>query len=561
MHSFKNYLNRLLQTSKKGMQRFPFSFATTLLAVFASAWLIIAQAGSGAHEVPLLITMAAWFFALASITLELSRFVAVIMPRILWACEIATLGLSVGWYVLLNTNHNAYYVAYLFFMLALFFVAFFFVMSHPDRSKIGAHFVKSFVLACAITGIIVAGLMICVSAVHGLLFKVPYFEQVLSIIVVFGFGFVALNTFLALLPEKDEEISVPNVMKTLTFYVAFPLFLALVLVLCLYLLKVLITQKIPSNQINLYVSLVSLVFIFFSFVLTAFKSRVIELFEKYMGYIVLPLIAMQVYVVGIRLNAYGYTPLRWASVVCIFLSVCFVVSTFFKRGALKRYVILLAALCMLVLSFGPLSILNVPARSQAQHLRSMLEQNNMWKDGRIVANPNAPQHLKSDITSSYKIVLGGSSVPTWLPQPSKNAVEHRELLGFTYRDNKELEKRFESAFGFPFTYEMGGDVTFSMKAYHEWTSITIKPYEQLYVVSKQGERTESASPNITTIAYGTHEVDLKPYLHTITSPDDPAQLRIKLNDDAVLYIKNVMYEEDAEGEAVFFEFDGFVLSR
>lgn len=561
MHSMKNYLDHLLQTIKSGVRRFPFSFGATLLAVLASSWLILAQSAQQNAEIPALVTMAAWFFALASITIELSRITVSLNHRSFYALETTALALSIAWYVLLNSHHNAHYVAYMFVMFALVFLAFFFVMSHSDRAKIGAHFVKSIVLSCAISGIIVAGLMICVSAVHGLLFRVPRFEEVLAIIAVFGFGFVAINTLLALLPENDEKIVVPKVMKTLTFYVAFPLFLALVLVLCLYLVKILITQKIPSNQINLYVSLVSLVFIFFSFVFTAFKGRIIDWFEKYMGYIVLPLIAMQVYVVGIRLNAYGFTPLRWASVVCIFLSVCFVISTFFKRGAYKRMVILIAAACMLLLAYGPLSILNVPARSQVNRLRTMLEQNNMWKDGRVVADPQAPLHLKSDITSSYKIAVSGSSVPAWLPQPAKNATEHRELLGFPYWDDEVLAKNFEYTFGFPFSYDSGGEIAFTIKASHEWRDLSIDAYKHLYVVSQQGDRSDPKTKNLSDISYGSKTVDMKPLLHAITDPEDSKQLRIQLDDNSVLYIKNVMYEEDEKGEPVFFEFDGFVLTR
>lgn len=549
------------------MKRFPFSFLATFIAVVASSWMIIASSADPwmSTEIPMRITMAAWFFALVSITIEVSRYAINVKKSIMWVLEVCALALSAGWFILLGPNHNDFYVAYIFVMFAVWFVAFFFVMSHPDRQKTCAHFVKSVVLAFAISGIIVAGLLICVSAVHGLLFKIPHFEEVLAIIAVFGFGFVGVNTVLALLPEKDEEIVVPKVMKTLCFYVAFPLFIALVVVLFLYLGKVLITQKIPSNQINLYVSLVSLVFIFFSFVLTAFKGCVIELFEKYMGYVVLPLIAMQVYVVGIRLNAYGYTPLRWASVVCIFLSVCFAISTFIKGGKFKRYIILVAALCMLLLAYGPLSVLNVPARSQVNRMQTMLEQNNMWKDGRIVARADAPGRLKSDIISSYKVIVGGSSVPAWLPQPGENAIRHRELLGFPYWGDEELEKNFKEAFGFSFTYDAYFGPAYSLKVYHEWKEISVQPFEKLYIISQQGARIEDKSSSekkdISVITYGSKKVDMKPYIHAIKNPEDPAQLRIQLDDGAVLFIKSIMYEEGEQGEVDFFEFDGYVLTQ
>lgn len=558
MQALKNFLSRLFQTSAQGVKRFPFAFATTLLAVIATSWLIFSQMGD--TKIPEAVTLSAWFFALASTTLELGFVMSDRARHFQWIAEAVMLALSVGWYALLRTPYNTYFAAYLFVMFALCFVSFFYVMSHPDRDKIGAHTVKSLVLAGAMCFIITVGLMICVSAVNGLLVKLPHYEEIMQIIAVFGLGFVATNTFLALLPKTDEEIAVPKVVKTLAFYIAFPLFIALVAVLCLYLLKVLVTQKIPSNQINLYVSLTSLVFIFFSFVLCAFRNRVIELFEKYMGYVLLPLIAMQIYVVYIRLNAYGFTPLRWVSLVCIIISIVFVVSTFFKRGAFKRYVILFAALCALVLAYGPFSALDLPARDQQHRLRVMLEQNNMFKEGRIVANPRASSRLQQTITSSYRVAVMGSSIPEWLPKPAQKTGVNRGFLDFPYWGDAQLDKRFRATFGFPLQPETFTNVAFSLNASHEWKTLSIGQFSKMYTVAHYSDGGKEIGKPDTVLIYGTSKVDMRPYLHAISDPEKAEQLRIALPDGAVLYISSVNYEEDDAGKTITLSLEGFVLT-
>lgn len=564
MNPLQRALNQFFQTIKRGVKRFPFTFGATLAAVVISSWLVIDQTLKNPSELPVLLVYATWFFAVASATIELSRLITPNNRRVVAALEAIALALSVGWYLLIRTGHQPFYYAYMFVMFALAFSAFFIIMSHPDRERIAAHFVKSIVLAGAICGIIVAGLMLCVSAVHGLLFKIPHFYEVLSIIAIIGAGFVFTNTLLALLPEKDEEIVVPKVVKTLSFYVAFPLFIALIVVLCLYLVKILITQKIPSNQINLYVSLASFAFIFFSFVLTAFKSRAVELFEKYMGIIMLPLIAMQVYVVNIRLSAYGYTSLRWVSVVCIFLSICFAISTFIKRGAFKRYVAVVAALCMLLLAYGPLSALNVPARSQARHLKALLEQNNIWKDGQIVANPNATQKAQTKISSSYKVVLAGEPIPSWVPVPEKNTKQIVSLTGNPPWTYEAEEKTFENAFGFPLNssnFSQDDGAAFVLDGSQDVKVVPLEPYTQMYPISEYRYKEDSDTKEMTVLSYGGKTYDIKAQLHAITNPKDTNQLRIQLDDSTLLIISSVMYEEDKSGDPISLTLEGYLLTR
>ena len=184
---------------------------------------------------------------------------------------------------------------------------------------------------------------------------------------------VSAGMMTALLFRKERVTSSGRGFRVFVLRVLFPLYVALLVVLYLYLLKILVLRTMPVGQINWFVSYACAVFMFFYFVLEEFQQeRLVALFRRWGAVLILPLIAVQAVAVAIRISAYGLTTSRWYGLLFMGFSAIFMVTTLVRQGQYRRLSFLLLAALVVVSTLTPLKGTRVALWNQQRRIQPIL---------------------------------------------------------------------------------------------------------------------------------------------------------------------------------------------
>lgn len=177
----------------------------------------------------------------------------------------------------------------------------------------------------------------------------------------------------ALVFRKEPLASSGRGFRVFVLRVLFPLYVALLVVLYLYLLKILVLRTMPVGQINWFVSYACAVFMFFYFVLEEFQQeRLVALFRRWGAVLILPLIAVQAVAVAIRISAYGLTVSRWYGLLFMGFSAIFMILTLVRQGQYRRLSFLLLAALVVVSTLTPLKGTRVALWNQQRRIQPIL---------------------------------------------------------------------------------------------------------------------------------------------------------------------------------------------
>ncbi len=184
---------------------------------------------------------------------------------------------------------------------------------------------------------------------------------------------VSAGMMTALVFRKESIASSGRGFRVFVLRVLFPLYVALLVVLYLYLLKILVLRTMPVGQINWFVSYACAVFMFFYFVLEEFQQeRLVALFRRWGAVLILPLIAVQAVAVAIRISAYGLTVSRWYGLLFMGFSAIFMVTTLVRQGQYRRLSFLLLAALVVVSTLTPLKGTRVALWNQQRRIQPIL---------------------------------------------------------------------------------------------------------------------------------------------------------------------------------------------
>jgi hypothetical protein len=221
--------------------------------------------------------------------------------------------------------------------------------------------------------------------------------------------------FLSGVPKAGEPITLPKVVKILIGTIGLPIYLLLIAILYVYLAKIIITWNLPSNQINLYASLAALFFILFYFTLGSYRTenKLIDLFMKWGKFALIPIILMQLYAINLRVSAYGITTLRYISIILVSIVLVFLVLAIVKKGKYLKGIFVVIATVAIIFTYTPLNVIDVPDRVQYDRLITILEQNDMYQNGKVIANSNASLANQAEITNIFEYLVnsGGTKIP------------------------------------------------------------------------------------------------------------------------------------------------------
>ncbi|MDE6351195.1 MAG: DUF4153 domain-containing protein, partial [Treponemataceae bacterium] len=183
-------------------------------------------------------------------------------------------------------------------------------------------------------------------------------------------------------------------------------------------------------------------FLFIYFAALPYESPFLAFFRKYGAIFLLPLAAAQIAAFAIRIDAYGYTPARVASLMYIIFSVASCALTLVRGGKYVRGSFLIfAALCLLG-SATPLNVIDVAMRSQVARIVRVYRAHDLLANGVPVAEGAADALTADEKRTVYEswdalwLKHDSPSMPKW----AQDASDFKSTFGFTTEEAKYEEK-------------------------------------------------------------------------------------------------------------------------
>lgn len=230
-----------------------------------------------------------------------------------------------------------------------------------------------------------------------------YLKQWIFIMGIFNTWF-----FLAGIPENldslESETGYPKGLKIFTQYVLMPLVTIYLVILYLYAGKILIAWDLPKGMVSGLVLGFSITGIFSLLLVFPIQeleeNRWMKIFSRWFYRAVIPLVFILFLAAWRRISDYGFTESRYLLMILAFwlagISLYFTIS---RAKNIKSIPLSLAVLAF-VISFGPWGMFKVSERSQVRRLESILQQNSLLADGKIIdAKQVIPQKDRQEIRS------------------------------------------------------------------------------------------------------------------------------------------------------------------
>ena len=377
-------------------------------------------------------------------------------------------------------------MAYCGLMAAMIFCSIFILMFEQEEKMVVPNLIVSEVIAGISAGCVCAGLFIIRYAVDLLLIKFNSLAESLvqSAIIAFTWLVVYAGIYVACISKPKEEITCPKAFKVIFMFILLPLYLALLLVLYGYFAKCLFTLSMPSGKINWFVSFATVFYLVFHFSVRQFEEKVAKLFCKWGAVILIPLIIIQCLAFGIRINAYGFTPSRYGSLLYILFSIIFVALSFVKGGKwMSAAFPLFAGLCLFA-TITPMNLVDVPQRNQYARIDSIYKKAGLLIDGKYDVQ-NAAEKLepeqKAQIVESFDAIIQSESKIRREGWPAKDKVSDNIK-------DEEKKESFEKIFGFAYSKKYGkepaDDIFYKFKLdYDKGVPVNIKKYSELYRIN------------------------------------------------------------------------------
>lgn len=177
----------------------------------------------------------------------------------------------------------------------------------------------------------------------------------------------------------DKNTNYPDFFRPLSYYLLTPISILFFGILGAYMLKILFTWEWPSGQVAYPV--LYLAFITFAFYLISYPWR--QSWQRLFFVVLLPFLAMYFAALGMRIEQYGLTELRYMGIVLgVCLSLMAVYFAFVNRQRLQMMLLPLAA-CAFVFAVGPWGFAELPIRSQEAKLEAILLEIGAFQDGKL----------------------------------------------------------------------------------------------------------------------------------------------------------------------------------
>ncbi|AWV99784.1 DUF4153 domain-containing protein [Arcticibacterium luteifluviistationis] len=298
----------------------------------------------------------------------------------------------------------------------------------------------------------------------------------------FGIAFyVNTNIFvnyIPSLPEIDNQDYFPKGLKTFTIYILLPLVAIYLVILLSYEAKIIFQWTLPKGWVSNLV-LASGVFGILAFLLLfpiQNKTTWVKKFNKVFYWLMLPLVALMLVAIYVRLNQYGFTEARYfvllLGIWLLGISLYFIIS---KKDNIKAVPLSLMVIGIISI-YGPISAFNVSYINQSTRLNAVLTKHKLLENGKFTENKEldlseaetdkiyaAIEYLSENNIETFEQYLDAtqyeelskaqkyqraSKIEKWLSLPQKTK-KHTPLINI-YQDLNGFHKTYNADFAIPF---------------------------------------------------------------------------------------------------------------
>lgn len=294
-----------------------------------------------------------------------------------------------------------------------------------------AHF-KACFTAILYAVVMSLGCVAIIGAIDTLLFNVDndiYSYMLTTIWVLF-----APLYYLSLLPKfsEGEETDYPKFLDILISKIAIPLLSIYTLVLVAYFLKILFKRSWPSGQIGpmvlIYVIAGILIFVLSSLL----ENKFTVFYRKFFPKMLIPIVVMQIISVSIRLKNYGVTESRYYIFIFGIVSLTIGFGLSFRKTLRNEWIALFVGVFVLGSIIPPMDAFTISRNSQVKRIETILEDEGMLVDNKIIKKKDASDYTKSQVTSilNYLQDKGYTGTIKWLPKDFSTYNHMNTIFGF-----------------------------------------------------------------------------------------------------------------------------------
>ena len=428
----KNFFTDIFKKIQVGISRFLSSFIITfIIFVILSAVILYDIDTEWITKGCVSLTMGlvfSIFFTVCAERLKLNKILTQLLPIIPTALC----------YILIEMEiiEDYFWMGYFGIIFALGCFTLCLLYNDSNKDQLIPHIIKNIFFSYLVCILLTGGIFLCLWAIETLIFS--FDSDIYLVVILFIWIVIFANTFLAYIPKRDEELSLPKLLNTIIVKITLPVYLFLITILYIYLIKIVVTRNMPIGQINWFASYASLFFVFFAFCVKPYEDKLSKVFSKFSGYVIIPIVIMQLIAIYERVSAYGLTTPRIISLILIGISIIFAVVSILNKKMHKVW--WAVGIIILVFTLIPkVNIIDMPKASQINLIEKYLVKNNMLVDNKIVPNENVEDYDRERIISAYDYLMDSAGkLPVWLEDNRHTA--QIEVLGFgsnyyTIKDN------------------------------------------------------------------------------------------------------------------------------
>ena len=349
---------------------------------------------------------------------------------------------------------------------------------------------------------------------------------------------------------NTEKIKVNSFVEKLVLFVIFPLTIAAILIIYLYLAKILILRDIPKNVIGRILIAVYLVALPVWAMVSATKKENFIKVAKLIPYVYLPLMILEIYSVMTRIFDYGFTPSRYLVILFIIFQLISFYVIILKKEKNLRELILVVLVFVVIFFISPLNYRVVSNLSQKsildKYVKNGIEFDNCSKEERkkyrgayryLIYEYDGKKYINSKISEEDKVKLGSS----FYEEDDEDDYNYvRETESVYYHENlKELD-----ILGYSKIYYFN-------KPYEYKENINIKNIKIEYNNQQQNINLENFVKNI--INYNEKYNEYDSYIDSNRT--------ILIDDFKVIYITDINFSYNKEYELQDLSVEGYLLEK
>lgn len=290
-----------------------------------------------------------------------------------------------------------------------------------NRDSLFAALTKNLLFSGAVTGIVLIGLQLCYLAAHYLLFRMDFYWGML--VLTFPFEVLFPILFCSQLPACGQNTELPRVFRLLAGRAALPLYLFLIGILYGYIGKILFTWKMPSGTMNWFASLALAGYLFFWLTLRQDTAPWVQKFLRWGWAGLLPILAVQLVGIVIRLRAYGLTTLRYAGLLCLAVGIVGLLLAAWNRH--PKYLFLVGAVVLLAGTCTPLNVIDLPRYCQTRRIESVLREHQLWDGSTLHLTAAELSADEQETLHAGLIYLHDNRTPAqWQSNLTRQLLEH-----------------------------------------------------------------------------------------------------------------------------------------